>query len=116
MNKEIIKYLEYLKREEYLYDYDIVDNYVLLRYGLFSCEDTERSIKVDKNSNITTFLNEILHSASQINNDIMATLVDDNDFYGYENMQELNARIDEEEYFLKSIVDAYKYMTEEMGY
>ena len=108
MNKDIINYLEWLKEKRYILNYEIEDDYVTLIYSLYSVESTERSIDYSNDTDIISFLNTILISASELGSDIYECLVDENDFYGYKSEKELENRIEEEESFLKSIVWNYK--------
>ena len=114
MIKDIKRFLDYLKKEEFLLDYSIeeFEKYysIVLCYNLSSVDYTERIIETDKGGDITTFLNDMLISASQIGSDIYSSLVDENDYFGYSSEEELEYRIDEEERLLNTMVDMYKYM------
>lgn len=108
MKKEIVDYLEWLKNNNYITNYRIEDYYVILEYGLFNVGFTERNIEFSEDTDIISFLNTILISASQVGSDIYECLVDENDFYGYSSEEELEERIEEEEEYLKILVYDYK--------
>lgn len=96
-NYEIEKQLKYLVKEEYLWNYKIDNDYITIRYGLASCSDTERSIEIDRNKPLSIML---LKSANDLEDDIRFSLTDENDFYGYDNKEELEDRIKEETDYL----------------
>lgn len=89
--------LNKLVKEEYLWGYDLKDNELTIRYGLGSVSDTERVIDLkDK-----TLKQAFLESANNIRVDIESSLVDENDFFGYSDREELEERIEEETDYLK---------------
>ena len=90
--------LDKLVKKGYLYDYKINNNEITIRYGLSSVKDTERVFYVDDNK---TLQQAILKSAEEIRADIECSLEDENDFFGYENADELEDRIYEETEYLK---------------
>lgn len=101
MRKEIKEYLDYLKANEYIWDYEKKDNYIILRYGLSSVRDTETNIEY--NDNLSIFIKNIRTRADEIEDDIRNSLVDKNDYYGYDTEEELENRIVEEREFLKEL-------------
>lgn len=91
--------LDKLVKKGYLYGYEIKDNdEIIIRYGLSSVKDTERVFYVDDNK---TLQQALLESAEELEEDIMFSLEDDNDFFGYDNEEELKDRIAEETEYLK---------------
>lgn len=101
MSKEVKEYLDYLKANEYIWDYEKKDNYIILRYGLSSVKDTETNIEY--NDNLRVFIENIRTRANEIENDIRNSLVDEKDYYGYDTKEELENRIVEEREFLKEL-------------
>lgn len=57
MNKEVKKYLNYLKANEYIWDYEKKNDYIILRYGLSTIKDTE--ISIEYNDNLEKFIENI---------------------------------------------------------
>lgn len=101
MSKEVKEYLDYLKANEYIWGYEKKDNYIILRYGLSSVKDTETNIKY--NDNLRVFIKNIRTRVDEIEDDIRNSLVDENDYYGYDNIEDLEYRIVEETEFLKEL-------------
>lgn len=101
---EIKEKLDELKRKNYIYDYDITNlntsNEIILRYGLSSVGTTERAVFVVENQSLSQALFE---SGEDIRVDIESSLVDDDDFFGYDNAEDLEDRIVEETEFLKEL-------------
>lgn len=96
---EILKEkLNKLVEHNYLFDYKINNDEITIRYGLSSVKDTERVFYVDDNK---TLQQSLLESAEELEADIMFSLKDDNDFFGYDNEEELKDRIAEETNYLK---------------
>lgn len=96
---EILKEkLNKLVEHNYLFDYKINNDEITIRYGLSSVKDTERVFYVDDNK---TLQQALLESAEELEADIMFSLEDDNDFFGYDNEEELKDRIAEETDYLK---------------
>ena len=96
---EILKErLNKLVEHNYLFDYKINNDEITIRYGLSSVKDTERVFYVDDNK---TLQQALLESAEELETDIMFSLEDDNDFFGYDNEEELKDRIAEETNYLK---------------
>ena len=91
--------LDNLVKKGYIYDYTIENTEVIIRYGLSSVGTTERSIDIE-NKDLKQALFE---SGEDIKVDIESSLVDDNDFFGYDNKEELEDRIIEETEFLKEL-------------
>lgn len=89
--------LNELVKKEYLWGYDIKNDELTLRYGLYSVKDTERVIDL-RNKDLKQAL---LESAIDVRVDIESSLVDDNDFFGYDNKKQLEERIEEETEYLK---------------
>ena len=104
MSKEVKEYLDYLKANEYIWGYEKKDNYIVLRYGLSSVKDTETN--VEYNDNLRIFIKNIRTRANELEDDIKGSLVDENDYYGYDTEEELENRINEEREFLKDIAYA----------
>lgn len=101
MSKEVKEYLDYLKANEYIWGYEKEDNYIILRYGLSSVRDTETNIEY--NDNLRVFIENIRARANELEDDIRNSLVDKNDYYGYDTKEELENRIVEETEFLKEL-------------
>lgn len=101
MSKEVKEYLDYLKANKYIWGYKKEDNYIILRYGLSSVESTETNIEY--NDNLRVFVENIRTRADEIEDDIRNSLVDKNDYYGYDTKEELDNRIVEETEFLKEL-------------
>ena len=93
------KQLDKLVSDGTLLDFQLTDNMVVLRYALSSVEETEIAVEL-KDYDLA---NGILESAKELGDDIMGCLVDENDFYGYNNKEELAERIEEETEFLRKI-------------
>ena len=91
------KQLNKLVKDEYLWGYQITNTEVILRYGLASVKDTERVIDI-QNTNLKQAL---LNSAKELRTDIESSLVDDEDFYGYDSAEQLEERIVEETEYLE---------------
>ena len=91
--------LDKLVKEEWLWGYNLQDNELIIRYGLSSVNDTERVIDIE-NKDLKKALFE---SGEDIRVDIESSLVDDNDFFGYSNANELENRIIEETEYLKRL-------------
>lgn len=91
--------LDKLVKDEWLWDYDLQDDELTIRYGLSSVGTTERVIDItDKDLKKALF-----ESGEDIRVDIESSLVDDNDFFGYENAEQLEDRIIEETEYLKRL-------------
>lgn len=101
MSKEVKEYLDYLKANEYIWGYEKEDNYIVLRYGLSSVRDTETNIEY--NDNLRVFIENIRTRANELEDVIKNSLVDKNDYYGYDTKEELENRINEEREFLKEL-------------
>lgn len=101
MSKEVKEYLDYLKANEYIWNYEKEDDYIVLRYGLSSVRDTETNIEY--NDNLRVFIENIRTRANELEDDIRNLLVDENDYYGYDTKEELENRIVEETEFLKEL-------------
>lgn len=91
--------LDKLVKDEWLWDYDLQDDKLIIRYGLSSVRDTERVIDIT-NKDLKKALFE---SGEDIRVDIESSLVDDNDFFGYDNAEQLENRIIEETEYLKKL-------------
>ena len=91
--------LDKLVKDEWLWGYDLQDDELTIRYGLSSVCDTERVIDIT-NKDLKKALFE---SGEDIRIDIESSLVDDNDFFGYDNAEELEDRIIEETEYLKRL-------------
>lgn len=91
--------LDSLVSKGYIYDYTIEDTEVIIRYGLSSVGTTERVVDIE-NKDLKQALFE---SGEDIRVDIESSLVDDNDFFGYDNAEDLEDRIIEETEFLKEL-------------
>ena len=91
--------LDSLVNKGYIYDYTIEDTEVIIRYGLSSVGTTERVVDIE-NKDLKQALFE---SGENIRVDIESSLVDDNDFFGYDNAEDLEDRIVEETEFLKEL-------------
>ena len=85
--------LDNLVKKGYIYDYTIEDTEVIIRYSLSSVGTTERVVDIT-NKDLKKALFE---SGENIRIDIESSLVDNNDFFGYSNKEELEDRIVEEE-------------------
>lgn len=91
--------LDKLVKDEWLWDYDLQDDELTIRYGLSSVGTTKRVIDItDKDLKKALF-----ESGEDIRVDIESSLVDDNDFFGYENAEQLEERIIEETEYLKRL-------------
>ena len=93
--------LKRFKELGYINSYYIEDElgYIVIRYGLSSVEETERVIDIINED----LKQSLLESAKNIRVDIESTLLDDDDFFGYDNAEELEDRIVEETEFLKKL-------------
>ena len=91
--------LDNLVNKGYIYDYEIQDTELIIRYGLSSVGTTERVVDIE-NKDLKQALFE---SGEDIRVDIESSLVDDNDFFGYDNAEDLEDRIIEETDFLKEL-------------
>lgn len=91
--------LDKLVKDEWLWDYDLKDDELTIRYGLSSVRDTERIIDL----NGKDLKQALLESAENIRVDIESSLVDDNDFFGYDNKKDLEDRIVEETEYLQRL-------------
>lgn len=91
--------LDKLVKDEWLWDYDLQDDELTIRYGLYSVSDTERVIDL----NGKDLKQALLKSAENIRVDIESSLVDDNDFFGYDNAKDLEDRIVEETEYLQRL-------------
>ena len=91
--------LDNLVKKGYIYDYTIEDTEVIIRYGLSSVGTTERVVDIE-NKDLKQALFE---SGEDIRVDIESSLIDDNDFFGYDNAEDLEDRIVEETEFLKEL-------------
>lgn len=90
--------LDKLKRDEYIWDYEFdIGDELRIRYGLSSVKDTERVLDIENK----TLEKALLESANELENDIRCSLTDENDFFGYGNVEELEDRIEEETDYLK---------------
>ncbi len=89
--------LNKLVKEEYIWSYDIDGTDIILRYGLSSVCDTERVIDIENKD----LKKALLESAEDLRVDIESSLVDANDFFGYDNAEQLEDRIVEETDYLK---------------
>lgn len=99
MSKEVKEKLDNLVNKGYIYDYEIQDTELIIRYGLSSVGTTERVIDI----NGKDLKKALFESGEDIRVDIESSLVDDNDFFGYNNAEELENRIVEETEFLKEL-------------
>lgn len=99
MSKEVKEKLDNLVNKGYIYDYEIQDTELIIRYGLSSVGTTERVIDI----NGKDLKKALFESGEDIRVDIESSLVDDNDFFGYDNAEELENRIVEETEFLKEL-------------
>ena len=91
--------LDKLVREEWLWDYNLKDDELTIRYGLYGVRDTERVIDL----NGKDLKQALLESAENIRVDIESSLVDENDFFGYDNAEDLEDRIVEETEYLQRL-------------
>lgn len=91
--------LDNLVNKGYIYDYEIQDTELIIRYGLSSVGTTERVIDI----NGKDLKKALFESGEDIRVDIESSLVDDNDFFGYDNAEDLEDRIVEETEFLKEL-------------
>lgn len=99
MSKEVKEKLDNLVNKDYIYDYEIQDTELIIRYGLSSVGTTERVIDI----NGKDLKKALFESGEDIRVDIESSLVDDNDFFGYNNAEDLEDRIVEETEFLKEL-------------
>lgn len=99
MSKEVKEKLDNLVNKGYIYDYEIQDTELIIRYGLSSVGTTERVIDI----NGKDLKKALFESGEDIRVDIESSLVDDNDFFGYNNAEDLEYRIVEETEFLKEL-------------
>ena len=91
--------LDKLVKDEWLWGYNLQDDELTIRYGLSSVSDTERVVDIT-NKDLKQALFE---SGEDVRIDIESSLVDDNDFFGYDNAEELEDRIIEETEYLKRL-------------
>lgn len=91
--------LDNLVNKGYIYDYEIQDTELIIRYGLSSVGTTERVIDINEKD----LKKALFESGEDIRVDIESSLVDDNDFFGYDNAEDLEDRIVEETKFLKEL-------------
>lgn len=91
--------LNNLVRKQWLWSYELKDNELTIRYGLSSVRDTERAIDLENK----TLKQALFESGEDIRIDIESSLVDENDFFGYDNEEQLEDRIIEETDFLKQL-------------
>jgi len=91
--------LDNLVNKGYIYDYEIQDTELIIRYGLSSVGTTERVVDI----NGKDLKKALFESGEDIRVDIESSLVDDNDFFGYDNAEDLEDRIVEETEFLKEL-------------
>lgn len=101
--------LDKLKDKGYIYRYTIENDNLIISYGLSSVGETERSIDIE-NKDLKQALFE---SGEDIRDDIENSLVDDNDFFGYDNKEELEERIEEETLYLKHLSEVVEKSKEE---
>lgn len=101
--------LDKLKDKGYIYRYTIENDNLIISYGLSSVGETERSIDIE-NKDLKQALFE---SGEDIRDDIENSLVDDNDFFGYDNKEELEERIEEETLYLKCLSEVVEKSKEE---
>ena len=65
MNKEVKKYLNYLKANEYIWGYEKKNDYIILRYGLStSVRDTK--ISIEYNDDLEKFIENIGAKADKL--------------------------------------------------
>lgn len=93
----MIKQLNKLVKDEWIWGYDLKDNELNVRYGLCSVKDTTRTINLDKK----TLKQAFSESAEKLREDIEGSLKNDNDYFGYDTKEELENRIIEETEYLK---------------
>lgn len=91
--------LDNLVNKGYIYDYEIQDTELIIRYGLSSVGTTERVVDINEKD----LKKALFESGEDIRVDIESSLVDDNDFFGYDNAEDLEDRIVEETEFLKEL-------------
>ena len=91
--------LDNLVNKGYIYDYEIQDTELIIRYGLSSVGTTERVVDINEKD----LKKALFESGEDIRVDIESSLVDDNDFFGYDNAEDLEDRIVEETKFLKEL-------------
>lgn len=102
---KIRKQLDYLVKHGWIYEYTLNDDGELcFDYGLSSVGDTERVIYIE-NKNLAQAL---FKSGEDIRVDIESSLVDDDDFFGYDTKEELEDRIVEETEYLKRLSEIVK--------
>lgn len=98
MNKKyIIKKLDKLVKDEYIWSYLLDDNELYIRYGLSSVRDTERVIDLEDKD----LKQALFKSGEELRDDIESSLTDFMDFFGYDSKEELEDRIEEETDYLK---------------
>lgn len=93
----IKKKLNNLVKQEYLWSYELEDNELILYYGLSSVKDTMRVIDITNKD----LKQALLESAEELRIDIESSLVDNNDYFGYDSEEQLEERIVEETEYLK---------------
>lgn len=97
--------LDYLVKHKWIYGYTLTnDGELWFDYGLSSVNYTERVIYLE-NKNLAQAL---FKSGENIRVDIESSLVDDDDFFGYDNKEELEDRIVEETEYLKRLSEIVK--------
>lgn len=72
MNKEVKKYLNYLKVNEYIWDYEKKNDYIILRYGLSTIKDTE--ISIEYNDNLEKFIENIGKKADKLKSSLIEVI------------------------------------------
>lgn len=99
------KQLDYLVKHDWIYGYTLTnDGELCFDYSLSSVDYTERVIYVDNKD----LVQALFESGEDIRIDIESSLVDDDDFFGYDNKEELEDRIEEETEFLKRLSEIVK--------
>lgn len=93
----IRKRLNNLVKQEYLWSYELEDNELVLYYGLSSVKDTMRVIDITNKD----LKRALLKSAEELRIDIESSLIDNNDYFGYDSEEQLEERIVEETEYLK---------------
>lgn len=72
MNKEVKKYLNYLKANEYIWGYEKKNDYIILRYGLStSIKDTK--ISIEYNDDLEKFIENIGAEADKLKSSLIDT-------------------------------------------
>lgn len=91
--------LDNLVNKGYIHDYKIQNNSLIIRYSLSSVGTTERIIDI----NGKDLKKALFESGEDIRIDIESSLIGDDDFFGYDNAEDLEDRIIEETEFLKEL-------------